>query len=203
MKYIYKLLSLAFIVCLLSAKANAQYKYYTNFSWNTALPMSPTSDYISKYSVRGAGFEWGGFVKPRVSLSGFIGWNVFYQAKGHQTYISPEGGAVTGTPYNYINAIPIFAKASYYFKDPTSEKIAPYFGIGVGTTWQKQNTDFGLYSFYRDGWMFGLFPELGLEYSVNPISAINFNVRYNQSFETDQVDKLGYLGFNIGFVYRY
>ncbi|MCO4291848.1 porin family protein [Solitalea sp. MAHUQ-68] len=203
MKFIYKTLSLALIVCLLSSSAMAQYKYYVNFSWNTALPMSPTSDYISKFSVRGVGFEWGGFVKPNVSLSFQTGWNVFYQAKNRQTYIGEGGGAVTGTPYNYINALPIYGKANYYFKDPASSKTTPYVGIGVGTTWQKQNTDFGITSFYRDGWMFGLYPELGVEYNINPISGINFNVRYNYNFETDQVNELSYLGFNIGFVYRY
>ncbi|UKJ08619.1 outer membrane beta-barrel protein [Solitalea lacus] len=199
---IYTLLIAVGMISIMASPCKAQ-QYYFGFSWNTALPMGSTSDYIGKYSVRGAGIEWGGFVKPQVSLGLNIGWNVFYEAKDRNTYNFEGGTAITGTPYNYINAIPIIAKAHYYFKEPKGEVMVPYLSLGLGTTWQKENTYFGINGFYRDGWMFGLFPELGLVYKINPLSGINFNVRYNYNFETDQVNELSYLGFNIGFVYRY
>ncbi|MNL80568.1 hypothetical protein D3C87_2074580 [compost metagenome] len=51
--------------------------------------------------------------------------------------------------------------------------------------------------------MFGLFPEVGLNYQINPYSGINFNVRYNYNFETGDVSELSFFGFNIGYVYKY
>ncbi|MNS47678.1 OmpW family protein [compost metagenome] len=190
------------ICCLFTAQVMAQ-RYYTNFSWNTSLPMGTTKDFTDKFSVRGVSFEWGGFIKPQVSAGVSVGWNVFYEQKGRSTYTFDNGLAVTGSPYNYINAIPIIFKGHYHFKDPATNKTAPYFGVGVGTTWQKRNTDFGLNSYYSDGWMFGLFPEVGLNYQINPYSGINFNVRYNYNFETGDVSELSFFGFNIGYVYKY
>lgn len=206
MKNIVKSLIILSVCCLMATHGMAQsmgQKYYSTFSWSTSLPMGETKDYIGKFSVRGASFEWGGFVKPQISFGINIGWNVFYEDQGRGTYTFDNGVAVTGNPQNYINAIPVIAKAHYHFKDPASTKSAPYVGVGIGTTWQKRNTDFGINSFYSDGWMFGLFPELGVNYSINPYSAINFNVRYNYNFKNDQVSELSYFGFNIGYVYKY
>ncbi|NLR92825.1 MULTISPECIES: outer membrane beta-barrel protein [Flammeovirga] len=193
-KYI---LSLVFAALAFAASAQD-----SNFiiTYQMSLPVGETNDYISAFSGRGVGMEWRQHLASApLSFGLSLDWNVLYQ-KTDDTYTNPgEGIVANGRQYRYMNIVPILAHANYYFnKDGI---INPYLGVGVGTYYINQRTEFGQWAIVEKNWHFGVAPELGILADVNPSVDMIFSVRYNMAFKAGNSTDHSYLGFNIGFVY--
>ncbi|AZQ64141.1 hypothetical protein EI427_18495 [Flammeovirga pectinis] len=191
-KYI---LSVVFALFALGASAQE-----SNFiiTYQMSQPLSETNDYISAFSGRGFGMEWRQHLATApLSFGLSVDWNVLYDKTTDQ--YNSNGIIADGKQYRYMNIVPILAHANYYFnKDGITN---PYIGVGVGTYYINQRTEFGQWAVVEDNWHFGFAPEIGVIADVNPSIDMIFSVRYNYALKAgDSVDH-SYLGINVGFVY--
>lgn len=169
-------------------------------TYQMSLPVGETSDYISSFGGRGFGMEWRQHLASApLSFGISVDWNVLYQ-KTDDRYSNPSEGIVAdGKQYRYMNVVPMLAHANYYFnKDGVAN---PYIGVGVGTYFINQRTEFGQWAVVEKNWHFGVAPEIGVVADVNPSVDMIFSVRYNHAFKAGNATDHSYLGFNIGFVY--
>ncbi len=173
---------------------------YTTLSYNIALPMGSTADYIENTSFRGVGVEYGTFITPSISLGGGISWNVFNQEQGRVTETFGEV-TYTGSRFNYFNAVPIFLLPRYFFIPPGEGGFSSYAGVGIGTIYARQTFDIGGLRSEASDWQFALAPELGAIFKLPIGAGLNVNVRYNTGFESSDLPATSYLGVNVGPVF--
>ena len=128
-----------------------------------------------------------------------IGWNTFYERRAHDTYTSGSV-SLTGVQYRYINAMPIYAAADYFFTK--GEKINPFVGLGVGTLYTKRNTDMNLYTVENTVWAFALRPEFGVTVNATRGMDIILVGKYNYGFAAGGLEPQSYFTFNIGMVFK-
>jgi len=209
-----KILSLVAIMLFVINQANAQVNigmdtgtstsYYGKLSWNMALPVGKSSNYnyINSFSVRGTELEFGKYINSHLSVGASIGWNVFYDNLGFGTY-NYNGMTVTGDAFNYVNSVPMMVKANYYFRDISNTGFVPYLSLGVGTTFQKHVVDISYLQFTNKGWMATIAPEVGGIYNITSVSAVSFAVRYSESFKTNKIDALEFVGFNFSYIFSF
>ncbi|WP_044211151.1 outer membrane beta-barrel protein [Flammeovirga sp. OC4] len=169
-------------------------------TYQMALPLGNTSDYISTFSGRGVGLEWKKHLLTTPVSFGFsVNWNVLYQ-KVDDRYNSPEEGIVAdGKQYRYHNTVPILLHANYYFNEDGI--VNPFVGVGLGTYYINQRTSFGQWAFIEQNWHFGVAPEVGVVADVSSSFNMLFTIRYNHAFKAGNATDHSYLGFNVGFVF--
>jgi hypothetical protein len=171
-----------------------------NITYQVSIPVGETQDFIGKTSFRGIGIEGRWFVDNNVTIGGSVNWNTFYEKKDKVTTVI-ENTTITGTHFNYINALPIYANAAYYFNE--GSYIRPFAGINIGTIYSEERMDVGLYTIKDEPWRFALAPEAGI--MIQTQNSLNFtlNVRYNYGFEAGDNQALSFVGINAGLVWIY
>ena len=190
-----KLLCIAFF-CALGYGALAQ--SYASAQYTINFPMGNTKDFISKPSFRGVTFDYRYEVTPRVLVGLSAGWYTFYNDAGLDSYTSTdESVTATGKQFRYMNSVPLFVVADYYFSE---EDLKPFIGVGLGTTYNRLDLEMGMYTLRVDPWQFSLAPEAGLAYKIADGTAALVSVRYNVSFATGDLDSQSFLGLNLGIV---
>jgi hypothetical protein len=174
--------------------ASAQSSFAIQYSIN--FPMGTTSDYIEKTSFAGATADYRYKVMPALHVGVSIGWYSFYEEKAYDSYTTQnESMTLSGKQFRYVNSVPILVTADYVFSE---EKISPFAGLGIGTTYNSHNTEMGLYEIQVDSWHFTLAPEAGVRIGINESVAGYVSARYNYSLETSALDAQSYLTLNIG-----
>jgi outer membrane protein W len=158
-----------------------------------------TRSFISSPSFRGAALEYRRMLQPKIGVGADVGWNVFYERRAYDTYTSGTM-SLSGVQFRYINAAPIFLAFDYYMKP--DQKVNPFFGLGVGTLFIRQNTNMNLYTIEYNSWAFALRPEAGIRYEMNPGLDFIFAAKYNYGFATDKLSAQSYFTFNVGFVFK-
>lgn len=182
---------------LLVAMSNIKAQSFADLSYSIGFPSGDFSDYICDTSFRGFSFGFGGYVKPNISLAINLGWNVFYQEKGYDTYTNGTA-SLTGKQYRTNNSVPMMGNINYHFKP--NEKINPYVGLGAGVVYNRLNTDMYVYTVEEDAWNFALQPEIGVAYKLNSEVAMTLAGKYYYCFEGGDIDfPVSYFALNIGF----
>lgn len=171
---------------------------YVTTTYNMALPLGNTKDFIEEFSPRGFGIEAGGWLNDNFSLGLEFSWNGFYQEFAYNTY---EIGTLTlsGRMWRYTNVYPLMGVAKYYLS--SGSDLEAFFGAGLGTFIINKRTDFGLYTFEDKQWHFALYPEVGIIYWVSDETGLTLNARYNWAAKSGDIDSQSNLGFNIGLVF--
>jgi outer membrane protein W len=190
---------IAFFILLASmATVNAQSLW--NITYDVAVPLGTTSDFISKVGFRGFGIDGRGFINQNVTLGGSWEWNVLYSYEKNRT--TTEGNVtVTGNHYNYGNYMPIMFNAHYYFGEDGG--IRPYIGTGVGTIWKEERKDIGSFNVKLDNnWQFGITPEVGVFIPVASSSLIFVKAKYIYGVQTSQLDATSYISFGVGIAWE-
>ncbi|AYB33978.1 outer membrane beta-barrel protein [Chryseolinea soli] len=168
-------------------------------SYTISFPMGSTSDFLSKTSFRGSTVDWRYALKPNVQIGASVGWYNFYEDRSFNSYTSSDGSTVaSGKQYRYINTVPILILADYSFASSDEQKMKPFAGLGIGTTYTRQDTDMGQFTFRDDDWQFTLAPEAGVKIGFQPGFNGYLCARYNNSFSTTYMDTQSYLSLNIG-----
>jgi opacity protein-like surface antigen len=163
-------------------------------TYNTALPLGETSDYIGNFSFRGAGIEARWEVAQELYVGFNTSWNVFYESvSGSFT----EGTrTLTGTQYRYLNSYPLMFTAFKGFGELGA--FSPYAGLGIGGIKVDRRSEMGLWQHTENKWHFGLAPEIGtLIYTWGNFDIL-FSIRYNYAFKTGDTPAYSYLGINLG-----
>lgn len=194
-----KKIFISIIVVLFAVQSYAQESFWS-MTYQTSIPMGETTDFASKMSFRGFGFEGRWFVDNNVSIGGSANWNVFYEKQDKKT-TELDNITLTGTHYNYINAFPFYANVAYYFNE--GSYIRPYAAMNVGVIYSVYRKDIGLYTITDEPWKFGVAPEIGVLIETYGGANFTLNFRYNYGLESSNTDPLSYLGINLGVVWMY
>ena len=190
-------LYITILMVLAGISASAQGSMF-GMSYQMALPVGTTADFISTFSGRGFGIDYKGYVSPDVTVGGSVGWNVFYEAKPEATYFLDGGNtAVTGQQWRYINSFPFLLTVDYFLGDYGDPRI--FVGGGVGAYRIYERTDMGIYTIEPREWHFGIAPEVGVAVPMNRDAYFLGSLRFNYAFASGSIDNVSYLGVNLGF----
>lgn len=182
------------IFALLGSQAASGQDSFFGLSYNTAMPLGETQDFIDAYSWRGVSMEWRWFLQEQLSAGIFFGWNVFYKKLTDDFEF--ENGALSGTQLRTVNALPILATGHYYFASEL--EFRPYAGLGIGTYRTLQNTTIGIFEVENNKWQFGFAPSVGATFPVGYNLMANLEVRYNYAAKAGDALNHSYLGINLG-----
>jgi hypothetical protein len=194
----YTLLIVVFSGLMSTSKAQG-----VNFivSYPISFPMGNTNDYIGKTSFRGASIEVNAVHAEKIEYGLEATWNVFYQKEDSKVY-TDQTISIKGVQFRYINTVPLLAHARMTFGDDKSTGMfAPFAGLGIGTLYVDQTTDFGLYRISNEAWQFCLRPEVGVKFKNSRGPGGFASVRYYAGFNSDDLDGQSYLSLNIGFIF--
>ncbi len=198
----------ALLILLGTSSVFAQHSGIWHFQYDMGIPMGNTKDFVSKFSARGFALEGQGYVTDNISIGGRFAWDVFYEDKGwtleHVNY-NLDGENKTGSDIysyqkHYLNTMPLMATVHYTLN---SDKVIPYFGLGVGTYYIEQRNQLGIYIFQQNKWHFGLSPEVGVTIPLGQTSnwGLNVNFRYNWAAKTKETDAQSWINTSVGFSY--
>ena len=189
---------IVFLFVLKAYNASSQGTFTTQYAINFAL--GNTGDYIGKTSFRGISLDYRYFIQPNIAVGIGTGWYTFYEKQNYGTYSNDDGSlAISGVQYRYINSAPILFVGDYYFSP--EEKISPFAGLGIGVTYNEINTEMGQYYVDIDTWQFSLAPEVGVRVEGTTGISGFFSARYNNNFETSELDAQSYLTLNVGVMF--
>ncbi len=174
---------------------------YTSITYSPSFPLGENASSANRSSWRGAGLETGFFLGRHFSLGVSGNWHAFYKPAGETSVRTTDNTTYSGNGYRYLNTVPLFATAHYYYGK--GDGLTPYIGAGVGTIYRRHDVRMGDYDFRRSGWQFGLFPEAGLHFPVGQGVRFTVNARYNYGFENGNAARSSYLNANVGFTYLY
>lgn len=190
-----KFFLLQLVLMLAATIATAQSSFMAQYSIN--FPMGSTSDFVGETSFRGATIDYRHSVTSNISVGGSLGWYNFYEAKAYDSYTtSDDAMTVSGKQYRYINSVPILVVADYQLN--SEQKFSPFVGLGIGTTYNRLDTEMGLYTIREDNWQFTVAPEVGLRSGLSEGISGYLSARYNHSFEAGDIDEQSYVTLNIG-----
>lgn len=187
------------LLTLLPLAGWAQRNYGT-ISYNIALPMGNTKDFVENTSFRGVGVDYSLFLTPSISVGGAVSWNVFNSDQGQVTETYGDV-TYTGNRFNYYNAVPIYLLPRYFFIPPGESSFSLYGGVGIGAMYAIQTFDLGGIRSETTDWHFALAPELGGIFKLPFTAGLNVNVRYNNGFNSSDLPATNYLGVNVGLVF--
>lgn len=189
---------IAFFLVWNSYSAYSQSTFTAQYAIN--FPLGNTADYIEEASFRGISLDYRYFIQPNIAVGVGTGWYTFYEKQDYGTYSSDDGAlSVSGVQYRYINSAPILFVGDYYFSP--EEKMSPFVGLGIGVTYNEINTEMGQFYVDIDTWQFSLAPEVGIRIGGITGAWGFLSARYNNSFETSELDGQSYLTLNVGVMF--
>ena len=179
------ILSIAFMMATVVA-VNAQTSYW-KFAYGMSFAMGETADFSGDNSFRGFTIEGRGFLADNVSIGGMWSWEVFDEVKRGlppQPIYDDAGnhiGDQSGTPYTYLNTMPILFNGHYYLGDYGG--VRTYFGLGIGPMYVEQREDQGFFTTQTNSWRFAAQPEVGVFIPFG-LSSAGFDVRLGYRYAT-------------------
>ncbi len=200
MKQMGKVLAFFWVVILSAGNGVAQ-QGYTALSYNTTFAVGNTADFINRPGWQGVGLEAGTFLKPTFSLGIVSSWNILYKAVGESTVTTENDVTLSGKQYRFLNAIPLFVTGRYYFRGLTPTRVFLFAGLGMGTMYVRRQTDMGFLALKDQTWQFALYPEAGLNYTIQSGVGLFAVLRYHQGFGNTRLPATSYAGVNIGIAY--
>jgi hypothetical protein len=165
-------------------------------SYDVAFPFGSTKEFTDQVSWRGVSLDVDRFINDNAAVGLGVSWSVFLEKEADSDY-QRDQMLIHGTQVRYINDIPILARFSWY--QPTGA-FETYFTAGVGTVWQQQRREIGLWAFEGNYWQFALSPEAGIIFPMGR-SYLTAKVKYLQGFKTSSAPALSNLGIGIGFAW--
>jgi opacity protein-like surface antigen len=189
---------IAFFLLLNTYRAYSQSTFTAQYAIN--FPLGNTADYIGETSFRGFSIDYRYFIQPNIAVGIGTGWYTFYEKQNYGTYSNNDGSlSISGVQYRYINSAPILFVGDYYFSP--DEKMSPFVGLGIGVTYNEVNTEMGQFYVDIDTWQFSLAPEAGVKIGTDAEVSGFVSVRYNNNFETSELDAMSYLTLNVGLMF--
>ena len=169
-----------------------------NLNYEISFATGETGDFIGTTSFRGGAIEGRGLISEKVSIGGWVSWEVFNEKLDQATY-NLEGIDITGVQVRYLNVIPVLVTGHYYLGDFSG--VTPYLGLGTGAYKIEQRTEMGLVAIVDDGWHFGFTPEIGAFIPVNTDFGMNVSARYNYAIKNNDSINFSYLSLTLGFAF--
>jgi outer membrane protein len=196
------ILSTAFLLAAIVA-ANAQRSFW-HFSYPMSFALGETEEFVGGSSFRGFTIDGRAFIRNNISIGGMWSWEVFDEVKRGlppQPVEDDNGnvvGHISGTPYTYLNSIPIMMNGHYYLGE--NGALRPYFGLGLGTVYVDERQDVGFITTQTKTWRFGLQPEIGvfIPFGLTDTGA-NVSLRYRYATKGKEGTRtLSFLSLTVG-----
>tara|TARA_R110002050_G_scaffold204327_1_gene339573 strand:+ start:61446 stop:62042 length:597 start_codon:yes stop_codon:yes gene_type:complete len=197
-----KKLQIFLFASLFSTSVFAQDNFF-GITYNTAVPMGATADFIDSYSWGALGLEWKKMQTDNISIGVNLAWQVFSQKISHGTIANIDGSnlSISGSQLRYLNYFPMTVTSTYHFNP--EGKIIPFAGLGTGAYRVLQRFDISGYAVDANTWNFGFYPEVGLLIPTGGSADFFVNSKYNYIFPSKGGDTHTYLNINVGFSYFY
>lgn len=176
------------------------------FTYDVAIPMGETADYVDNASWRGFTIQGRSFIKSNISIGGSFSWQVFYQKVDETVEFSfqpevtdrPVNGALTGEQLRYINTLPLMVNAHYYMGDALLNAVRPYAGISLGAAPTKKRTEVGILAIDDFNWHFAIAPEVGILVPLDTGLDFIGSLKYNVALKNNDSINYSYLGIQVG-----
>lgn len=147
--------------------------------------------------------QWARYMKnDRLSIGANLSYFYFSDKQGRKTENLTETITYTGFVTNFTNIYGLMAVGQYDLK-PRRESLVPFVRIGVGTNYQDQRKDVGIYEFKTDGFQFMANGEFGLRFNTGGqfnwvvAAAYHYMPAASEMINTSFAGiKLGIQGFN-------
>jgi hypothetical protein len=182
---------------IITSSAMAQ-DNFMSWQYSVGFGTGDLHNFVSPVSFRGVTYNYSKFTNDNIAVGMEIGWNVFYEKKGYDTYTF-RNFDYSGKQYRYSNNVPFLFTVGYY-KDMESI-ISPFVNLGIGTMYSERKTSMGSFVFTQDGWHFELKPELGFMYNTQGAS-LSVSAKYYYGFKAGDLPAEGYFTINVGFVIK-
>ena len=196
-----KKFKLFILASILSTGVFAQDNFF-GITYNTALPMGETADFIDEYSWGAMGLEWKKMTSDNLSVGLNLSWQIFSQKVTHSTiHIEDRNLSLSGTQIRYLNYFPMTVTGSWHF-NPTG-KIIPFIGAGAGMYRVLQRFDISGFVFQQDTWNFGFYPEVGFMIPTGGSADFFVNSKYHYILPSNGGPAHTFLNVNVGFSYFY
>ena len=125
-----KKLQLLLVATLISVGMFAQDNFF-GITYNTAMPLGESAEFIDNYSWGAMGLEWKKMTTDNFAVGLNVSWQIFSQKIDNGTIDIPEQNLMlSGSQLRYFNYFPMTATASYHFNP--QGKIIPFVGAGAG-----------------------------------------------------------------------
>ena len=196
------ILSITFILAAIVA-ASAQSTFW-HFSYPMSFALGETEEFVGSSSFRGFTIDGRAFIRDNISVGGMWSWEVFDEIKrglDPEPVLDDDGnviGHISGTPYTYLNSIPIMVNSHYYIGNTGG--IRTYFGMGLGTVYVDERTDVGFITTQTKTWRFGIQPEVGvyIPFGLTDTGA-NIGLRYRYATKgKDGTRTLSFVSLTVG-----
>ena len=196
-----KKLQLFLLASILSTGVFAQDNFF-GITYNTAVPLGETSDFIDKYSWGAMGLEWKKMTTDNVAIGVNLSWQIFSQKVDHGTITIPdENLSLSGTQLRYLNYFPMTITGAYHFNP--EGKVIPFIGAGAGLYRVLQRFDISGFAFQQDTWNFGFYPEAGFMIPTGGSADFFVNSKYHYILPSNGQQAHSFLNVNVGFSYFY
>lgn len=191
-----KLMAVLVLTLFLGTAANAQ-TALAGMSYQIAVPLQNTRDFMEKTSIVGFGVEGRRFFGDHFSLGLSFQWNTFRHEVRDKGLPSSSGEVINHN--RDFSAYPLLLTAHGYLGK--SEKFSPYFGIGLGTVRIHQRADATTQVWKQDSWHWGVVPEIGFLAKIGFDVGLMANLRYVYAMKSNKVDAQSYLSVVVGFLW--
>lgn len=170
-----KYILLIAVIGLTAVSAIAQNTF--RLSYQIAVPMGETQDFIDQAAFRGFSFEYYYEVVDKVHAGMEVSWNFFHKEYPRQTY-EFENGAVNIRQWRYKHVIPVLFNVMYDIHE--TEKFTVYGKYGLGPYWVNDEVWAGLLTIADNSAKFGMAPGIG--FTINPTPGLGFNFEADYQF---------------------
>jgi hypothetical protein len=189
------LIALLFVAFMpLASRAQSTWE----FDYQVSFPTGKFSDFSSKPGWLGFSGQWMKYLEnDRISLGANLSYFYFSDKQGRKTEDIDANTTYTGYVVNFTNIYGLMAVVQYDFK-PKKDDLVPFARIGLGTDYQDQRKDVGIYEWKADGFQFMGNAEFGLRFNrggnINWIVAATYHYLPGTG---DMVDA-GFFGIKLG-----
>lgn len=198
MKNILKYITIAAVFVLagsISAEAQPGRRFYVDAGWQFNGAFG--NDVVKNASGWGAYAEGGYYVLPRIAVGAFISYNTNNEYIPRQTYIYPDGAALTTDANNSLFQLPFGATLRYRLGWKT---LQPYAEAKIGANFAREYTYYPTMAARDSQWGFYISPEIGLTWHPFHKSNFGFQLAAYYSYATNRSDAFCMNGIsNAGF----
>ncbi len=188
--------SLLFLVLLGSSAALAQ--SHVRLSYEFAVPRNATSDFVDRFSSRGAHLDVSLELTYAFHLELSAGLNSFNSVK--QGVLTTTDGDVSGKQFRYLNAIPLMG--GFAFHIPMGHGSRIWAGVNGGAAYFDRVVDVGLNEYSLSDWQWGVQPHVGIAFGLGDDgTALFFDGRWNYFWERHGIPAQEYFSFGVGLLF--
>jgi Outer membrane protein beta-barrel domain len=188
------------LLLLLALPASALAQSHLRLSYEMAVPLAGTTDFIDRFSSRGAHLDASLEISPAIHLEASVGWNLFNAAKTGVLHLS-DGRDVSGKQFRYLNAFPAMGGLAFHI--PLRGGSSIWVGFNGGGAYIERLVDVGMGEYSHAQWQWGVMPHLGISFGLDRSAgtALFITGRWEYYWQNGTAPKQSWVGIGVGFLF--